>query len=131
MAKATVDVSEVIRRITVTARVNHVKLEKVRRSALRLRLGVWLFRLAARVTGMAFRTAEWEEGETDTEPPEADWYQVFDADDLWFSHKYFNGKGWGTMGDDPTPIAWRRIPPLPTGLLKEESDDHGNSRNCF
>lgn len=122
MAKATFDVSEAIRNITVVARVNHVKLEKVGRAALRLRLGVWLFRLAARVTGMAFRTAEWEEWETDTEPPEADWYQVFDSEDMWFGHKFFNGKRWGSSGDDPAPLLWRCIPPLPKGLLSEADD---------
>ena len=46
-------------------------------------------------------------------PGKGRWYQVFDADEDWFDHRYYKGPGWGVLGDDQSPLYWRPIPLMP------------------
>lgn len=55
-----IDVGEVISRITLTARINRVELKKARRSFLRLRLSMWIMKLAAFVGGWDAAEEYWE-----------------------------------------------------------------------
>ena len=46
-------------------------------------------------------------------PGKGRWYQVFDANEDWYDHRFYKGPGWGVLGDDQPPLYWRPIPLMP------------------